>query len=48
MTDIARILALCAGLLVSSAAFAQPYPTKPVKIEGAMNRTASLRFVIAL
>jgi tripartite-type tricarboxylate transporter receptor subunit TctC len=32
MTTIARIIALCAGLLVSGSAFAQQYPTKPVKI----------------
>jgi tripartite-type tricarboxylate transporter receptor subunit TctC len=32
MTTIARIIALCAALLVSGSAFAQQYPTKPVKI----------------
>jgi tripartite-type tricarboxylate transporter receptor subunit TctC len=32
MTPIAGIVALCATLLVSGSAFAQQYPTKPVKI----------------
>ena len=32
MTTIARIIALCVALLVSGLAFAQQYPTKPVKI----------------
>src|SRR5881227_2081044 len=32
MTMIIRMIAVCAALLVSGAAFAQQYPTKPVKI----------------
>jgi tripartite-type tricarboxylate transporter receptor subunit TctC len=32
MTTIARIIALCAALLVCGSAFAQQYPAKPVKI----------------
>jgi tripartite-type tricarboxylate transporter receptor subunit TctC len=32
MTTIARIVALCTALLISGSAFAQQYPTKPVKV----------------
>ena len=32
MTLIVRVVALCAALVAASSAFAQQYPTKPVRI----------------